>query len=412
MKLLFKFSHFSICNFFLIVLLLRLNELFVSSLDLYITQLFFVINALCGMVLIRRTFKNSMDYLVIIFIIYNILNGIIIDYPHHQFLFYKAFICELSAIFFYFIGRNVDWNIIEVLTKTKYPLLFAAFCGICSFFIMPSWYLNMKSAMLEDSSGYEGAIGETFRLSSFWGHPYQLGYAIAIFSSYSIMNCFNNPKKKYYIIISTFLFLVLILCQLRVCILFYTLVFIYQFIINRKENFFIKISKLSAVVILFLIIVYYLFDFLSPEQLDYITTHTDQLLKSGAVDDRLAYTKMGLNNDIFDSFFGYGVGHFSQNARVFNIPALVDCEYQKKLAELGFFGFSIFIMIIIGAILKILNNFKDNTCANSIVLFYVIASIGASCISNVHQYPYMFWFALGYLSNNNNSLMKNENVYE
>ena len=409
MKLLLKFSHFSICNFFLIILLLRLNELFVSTLDLYIIQLFFIINALCGIVLIRGTIKNLMDLLVVIFIIYNILNGIIIDYPHHHFLFYKAFICELSAIFFYFIGRNVDWNINEILAKTKYPLLFAAFCGICSFFMMPSWYLNMKSAMLEDSSGYEGAVGETFRLSSFWGHPYQLGYAIAIFSSYSIMNCFNNPNKKYYIILSTFLFLVLILCQLRVCILFYILVFIYHFIINGKETFFIKISLLSVVALLFIIILYYLLNFLSPDQLDYIITHTDQLLESGAVDDRLEYTKMGLNNDIFDSFFGYGVGHFSQNARVFNIPALVDCEYQKKLAELGFFGFSIFIMIIIGAILKLSKEFKDNTCANSIVLFYVIASIGASCISNVHQYPYMFWFALGCLFNSNNNLKQNNN---
>ena len=410
MNLLNKYSKFTICNFFLIFLIIRIINIFVLKIDLYVLQLFFVINAIFGLSLILcRTNKCIMNFLVLLFILYNIINGILIYYPHHDFLFYKACISEISAIFFYFIGKNVEWNIDNILKQLRFPLLFAAFCGIYFFFFMPSWYLSMKESLLEDTNAYEGAVGEIFRLSSFWGHPYQLGYAIAIFSSYSIVNSFINSHKIYYIFISIFLFLVLVLCQLRVCILYYLLVFIYHYFTFGKSSVFVKILSLTVFSIIMIIIVFYFFNTLSGEQSEYIINHTTQLFESEAVNNRLEHTSGGLNNDIFDSFFGYGVGHFSQNARDFGIPALVDCEYQKKIAELGLCGFSIFILIIIVAIVKILKNFDNNTCANSIVLFYVIASIGASCISNVHQYPYMFWFALGCLFNSNNNLKRNNN---
>ena len=112
---------------------------------------------------------------------------------------------------------------------------------------------------------------------------------------------------------------------------------------------------------------------------------------------RLEHTAGGI---ALDSFFGAGYGHYGMAAKSYNGWFIQDSQYQKTLAELGVFGFALFIVMLLSAGFSA---FKKNSVLELCILStYMISFIGSSSISAETTFPFIFWYVLGCISRKNN----------
>lgn len=383
-------------NFFFIVLIKRLLEFI--FLDIYLFQILYVTSGLLGFLCILKIKnKTIIDFIVITYIIYITLNAILIDYPHHWQYVYKAFIFQYAPIFCFFIGRTHIISISEVVEKMKYPILFAMIAGLFFYFTNPSWYVLMKELQLKGNTN-ETMIQEIYRLSSFWGHPYYIGYATAIYTFYMFYRLKTYTYKKKWprytdIVITTLCIVTLLLAQLRITIAGLIIAYIY-FNFSIRQNTFIKLSKLLISLCIGFGGVSILFQQISPETSNYIIEHINMLFEHSTYTGRFESTSGGIE---LDTFCGNGFGRYDVTARSYDKFAIVDNEFQNHLAELGYLGLFLLIYILLYTLLKILRYGKQQKLESSIFIFYSLALVGASVLSNETQYNYIMWFVIGNL---------------
>ena len=270
--------------------------------------------------------------------------------------------------------------------------------GIYFYITNPSWYVLMKESQLNEYVS-ESFRQEIYRLSSFWGHPYYIGYATEIYFMYILyrLKYFNytatNTLVKYIdFFIAILCIVVLILAQLRVTILCSIIIYIYYNLNNK--HFFTNTIKILMGVSLFMGLSLLLLQYTSPDTNRYIIEHVGMLFDSKMYGDRFKSTGGGLD---LDTFFGYGFGRYDATAREFGKFAIVDNEYQNHLAELGYIGFILLLFIFVYTFSKVLIYGYQNKLGTAIFLFFVIAAVGASVLSNETQYNYIFWFVVGNL---------------
>lgn len=389
-----RFSFLIFGNFFLLYIISRLFEINIQH-DLWLYQILVALGIFNGVYYVFTRSKQGIDIAVIIFMIYLLLNGLIINYPHQDFLLYKALIYQWGCIFFYFIGKHSALEIMNILKNMRLPMLFTSICGLYCFLLRPEWYLTMKMSLVNGANQNDIIVmGEAFRLSSLWAHPYYFTYALAIYSPYILYLLFSEKKsnKAFLYIEVSILSICLILAQLRVvifCVIIFILYNMYVYKRNARTLFF----KIIFFSIFALFIGGIIVNFIEVNTLSYIIEHISSL----NLNSRLKATAGGI---ALDTNFGGGFGRYSIAARTVNMFALIDSEYQKILAETGLAGFMLFMIIVLLTIPQLINK-KKCYAEKMIIFFYLIAAIGASCLSNPSQYPFIFWFALGSLWKNN-----------
>lgn len=169
-----------------------------------------------------------------------LLNGLLIDYNYHGEFLYRALLSHVFPVMCYFIGRYINIDISIYLDKMKWPLLFAMICGIVFYYLHPSWYVVMKESQIGEYAN-EMSISGVYRLSSFWEHPYNLGYATLLYSlwlTYRVILGFDKTKDLFFSIVTLFIcIVVLMLAQLRVTIVVYVLCLIYMLILPEKSSY-------------------------------------------------------------------------------------------------------------------------------------------------------------------------------
>lgn len=390
-KRLLYIAVFTLSNFFLLTLLSQLLNL--AGIDLYIWQLMRVVFAIGGIYCMMNIRSTPFDVLVYIYMIYILINGVAIDYQNRGSYFYKAMIAQYFPIFTYFIGRYLQIDLGFFLSKMKYPLLFAMLCGICFYMIEPGWYVMMKEAQLRvDANDYR--IAEIYRLSSFWGHPYVIAYATLLYSLYLTHRLINGIDKRkeqlIYIGILVICCTVLFLAQLRVTIFFYLIALVYMSFGNKNLK---RRNNVMGVFLILLVIVGAIYIQSTADESSYIVEHMQGLFEDNALSDRFAHTAGGIINY---SFWGDGFGRYDMFARIFGRWAIVDQEFQNHVAELGYLGISLLFLILLFSVYRCYKN-RSLLLENSVILFFVIAMVGASVLSNSSQYNYMFWYTLGLL---------------
>ena len=379
-------SNLLIGNFFLIYLI---AQLFVLSRgwDPPLPQMIFVFNAFYGICLLSRI-KHfiTLDYIVLIYIFYIIFNGLLSDYPNKEILFQKALTIQVSCVFLYFVGRSKSFDIV-VLNNNRWPLIITSILGIYFFFRMPGWYLDMKNSMIKGDTTYM-SLGETMRLSAFWAHPYYFVYGLMSVVPFVLLDMFKKNKHNGFVYAELLIIsIALILAQLRVAIACFILFVLCNFYSNSKNKATFIIYTIFVFMLVTLIVGFIIFSYLDADSIRYIFEHSSGL----EIDSRYKATSGGHS---MDSFWGGGFGRYS--LKVGNSFAIIDNEYQKLLAEIGILGFSIVIIIFLLSLVRI-TKIKEHYVEKMIVLFYIIACLGASCLSNISQYPFIFWLALGSL---------------
>ena len=378
-------------SFFLLTLLLRLFN--IINIDLHLGQIMSVSFLLAGLCCIRKIRIQGFDYVVILYLFYMVLNGLLIDYHHHWEFLYRALLSHVFPVMCYFIARYMQIDIGNNLTKMKWPILFAMICGIAFYFLHPSWYVAMKESQIREYAT-EMSISGVYRLSSFWGHPYVLGYATFLYCiivTYKLLQGLKNKKELAFYLFTAFIcIVVLLLAQLRVTIVVYALSIIYMILCCKQESLskkMLKILKLAFCLILFA----FIFSQFASESMDYISSHMLNLTEDNSMSDRFEHTAGGVNSF---SLFGDGLGRYGYPARDYGMWAIVDHEFQCHVAELGYFGVSLLCFIIFLTSLKCFNRL-NLVIENTVLFFFFIAMLGASVLSNSHQYNYIFWYTLG-----------------
>lgn len=364
-------------------------------------QILMLAGVLYSVVLIPKyKISNFIDLFIIIYIVYIFLNAIGSDYPHKYELLRNELIFSAFPVSFYFIAKSTGEGIDKYLKKMIVPMIVVMVIGIILYIVNPPWYSALKYAQLLDSYGYTEATvpermeREAFRLSSIWNTAYVIGYANGVFILYLLNKIISGiqEKKQRRITYALFVlsFVVMILAGFKSLLLAFAVsIFIFIALIKERKKRIKLIFGAGAVITIAAIVAisidsdYYQF---------FIQRFQDAMSEEG-MSYRLEHTGGGIE---LDSFFGAGFGHYGMAAKNFNGWFIQDSQYQKTLAELGIFGFSLFVLLLISAGLSALN--RKCILELCILVTYMISFIGSSSISAETTFPFIFWYMLGCIS--------------
>ena len=364
-------------------------------------QLLMLISFIYSLLLLSRfKINNYLDIVLFSYLFCVLINSLAVDYPNHFNLWYRDVIFSLLPISCYFIAKNSSYDLERLLSKMTIPITIAMLLGVYFYFDNPPWYSALKYAQLNDHYGYtEGYVPdymmrEAFRLSSIWVTPYVIGYANASFIVFLIVRLLFKPLSTKERRISTALFVlsvvVMILAGFKAALLSFVLFVIWSFIKSKK-------SKQKTLFFVLGIALLVLFVFILTNDSDYgnyfVERFKDATSEEG-LSSRLEHTGGGI--DLW-TFWGNGFGHYGISAKTFGSVTIQDSQYQKTLAELGVFGFTIFIILLLGALLNSVRK-KELILEFGVILFYTISFIGSSSISAETTFSFVFWYAMGSVS--------------
>ncbi len=376
-------------------------------------QILMLISVIYGLLLISRfRINHFMDVFLFIYLLYILINSLAIDYPNHFNLWYRDVIFSLLPITCYFIAKNTSYDLERLLSKMTIPITIAMLLGLYFYFDNPQWYSALKFAQLNDYYGYsergyipDYMMREAFRLSSIWVTPYVIGYANAVFIVFLVVRLLFKPLSKKERRISTFLFIlsvvVMILAGFKATLLSFFLFVGWSYIKSKRSKQ--KTLFLVLGIALLVILVYFFttdsdYGYYFVERFKYAATEE-------GLTTRLEHTRGGV--DLW-TFWGNGFGHYGISAKSFGAVTIQDSQYQKTLAELGIFGFTFFILLLVGALVNSFRK-KELILEFGIILFYIISFIGSSSISAETTFSFVFWYAMGSISKKSNALtIKND----
>ena len=350
-----------------------------------------------GLFQIKRT--NSLDVMVIVFLMMIALNTIAIDYPNHLNFLIFAFVFQICPLMCYFTARTNNVELELVLNKMLVPITIIMVLGIYFHLAQPEWYTAIKWAVMYDRYGTnyitDNQVIEHMRLTSIFNSSYYVAYATFFFSSYLLyaltFRTLSFNQKLLYVGLLVLCVFVLIFANHRSTILGFVVTYLFCFVKGRNKQM-RRYMLLGAGVIAIIAIVII---FSSEEYTNYILMRFQGVSTKEGFQERFDHT--GGEQDLL-TMFGHGFGRFSIRAREYGGWSLIDSQYQNILGELGFVGITIFILILLIASIKAINNLKVVGLEFCVFLFFVVAFLGASALTIDSEYSFIFWYTLGKIS--------------
>lgn len=339
---------------------------------------------------------KDIDTIVLIFILYSLLSFLFSDYDFS--LYYYGIKLQIIPILFYYIARGKYFKDNSFFDNIKLPLILVYISAILLYFFPPSWYLEFKLANIGENVS-EYILHEYTRMSSFWSHPYFVGYSSAIFIVYMLDKIIRSDIIRVndlcYIILAVFC---LFFSQMRVCIAFVFLYYLYITIYSFRHK--LKIRKLFfkgwwLLLILTILISFIIVNYLDSSFIEYIK---DRSINS---EENFVLKRFEQFAEFIKriSFLGEGLGKYGHSAIAMNKPCIADCEYIRIPVELGIIGSLLFFIIIIHSLIRGLSKIKLYRLEVFIILFFLLTMIGAAPLEMTVQQPFILWFCIGHLMN-------------
>lgn len=101
------------------------------------------------------------------------------------------------------------------------------------------------------------------------------------------------------------------------------------------------------------------------------------------------------------TFLGSGIGRYSHSIFLTGSTlAITDQQYLRILYETGYLGCLGYGFISLAIILRGLKNLKNNLFELSVIIFFLIAMMGANCLSQFDMHTAIFWLCCGRIYNN------------
>ncbi len=345
--------------------------------------------------------RSILDLSVVIYLFYILMNSILIDYPHHFELFRNEIFFSLLPISFYYIAKSTDIDIDYYINKMILPMVIVMIIGIVLYIENPPWYSALKYAQLLDSYGYTEAtvpdrmLREAFRLSSIWNTAYVIGYANGFFILYLLKRLMTDEltksQRRITLLLFVLSFVVMILAGFKALMLAFvvSILLFFALVGDKKKKEKLIFGAVSILIVTVLIIVSF-----DSEYYEFFINRFQDTVSEEGLAYRLEHTGGGIE---LNTVFGAGYGHYGMAAKNFSNGWFIqDSQYQKVLAELGYFGFAIFIFMLLAAGFSAFN--KKCILELCILATYMISFIGSSSISAETTFPFIFWYAVGRIS--------------
>ena len=335
---------------------------------------------------------QPIDLFVLIFILYNLISGFFSEYPYE--IYYAGIRNQVIPIMFYFIGRGQLIDNKRFIENIKIPIIISIVFGLYVYFFPPNFYIDFKSQNLTADMNSK-MYYEMTRLSSFWGHSYTIGFASLFLSIILLKEIIidNIGSKKTYLILSLAI-LTLFFAQQRVSIAFFILVICfftyYAFKINSPQRYTIIYIIIIIIIITILITTIMLY-YLDSGFIDYVLNRTIDN-DGNLIGDRIKMFDKYIKQI---SLFGKGLGLYGHKALSYNLPSITDCDYIRLPNELGYVGLTCFLGICTSAILKTKKILNYTIFEFLVIIFYLIAMIGAAPLYMWLQQPFLLWFSIG-----------------
>ena len=340
---------------------------------------------------------QACDGLVLFFIAYCIITYPLFgDYPAD--IYIASIRDQLFPMSFYFFARSKKTKDIDLFQKAITPFMAVYIIGFFLFFTSPGWYIDYRMG----DRGYTNSVNSFFnltRMSSFWSSSYCVGYS-ALFVVVYIINksLFDNEKIKHFGLYLTIAFLSLFFAQQRISLGFamlYLLLVVYISVKRGKiaPGKVILYTLASAAIIGVIAII--VTKYMDKYYLDYI------LQRFTSNDDGLVEDRVNLFKDYIPtiSLLGDGFGKYSHNAMFHDLPSITDCEYIRTPNEIGLFGMGVFILIVVSSLIVNYKKGRKYSFESLIVLFFLIAMVGATPLEVSQQQPFVLWYCLGKMQN-------------
>ena len=386
--------YFYLMGLFGLGSMLNLFLLYKSSLLIFIPSLFLFFNY----VLCKKL--GNIDKLVIATMLYIIIVGIFNSYNFEYFYFGVRYV--VGTMVFFFVGRSSlmigDRFFINMLT----PLIIIYIFALILFLYPPSWYLMWKTQNLNELV-HENSVWEMLRLSGFWIYPYFISYSACLFSLFFIKKIVCNGQANVSKNWSAILFsiLLLVLAGQRVA-LFYSLLclgiglfcILKRSVISKRN----KIYIISFIVIIIGVLPLILVQYVSEDQLSFLMDR----IASKNTDENIVVERFTMFSEFLDKdilLFGDGVGRYSHIANSDGNMAITDCQYLLILYENGIIGLAMFGLIFLFAIYTALKKWHYYIYELSVIIFYLIAFLGANALGSQEMHSAIFWICIGRVFN-------------
>lgn len=364
----------------------------------------------------KTTKKSIVCQLLIVYIIYNILSVFAFQLADVDFDAYlydlQSFLLPMLAFFLGANNKDVSFRFYDSLL---HGVLFCLIVGLFFYFLLPSWY-SLKLIEIHNSTGYLeeiSTIGDTSgflqyaRFSSFIGDSYviqYLGISAASYLFFRINKVYSiNVKLNFFYFFSVLIIIISIILSLQRSAWAYLVIIILFYLLIGLNHKYSLQWKYAIIFLVLISLITSIVSFSSDRSGQILSQLTDRL--SDFSFSKALSGRSGQYNSLWSNWnhyiFGHGMGSGGAIARISGKPGASDAGYMKILYENGMVGSSIFLMIVVSTILRMLKYRRYYYIEIHIVLFFLVAMIGSNslCISFFYSIP--FWFAIGRIWNHN-----------
>ena len=395
----FSFENLFINHFWLITITALLNVFVGIG---WLTTLLLPIVIYAMMFKGKRTISfNIIDVLWFLSLFWMICTWFLNDYSHKSTLIIRCLASQIAYMMVYWIARKSSINYMHAIIKKAYvPLLITSVIGIYCFFFTPSWYQALINKAINSKDIYmtESLIAEISRLRSIFDSPYTLAYFIAITLMYE---WFCIVKKERVITMKYLAFIgvlvsTMVLTMMRAPIAFALFAFILAIVYGLIYNAAFSVTKKMIVIFsIGMIGMFVVINNLDRTRASHILRKYESVTNDGEefLDSRLFLMKVKMSID------GDGAGRHALYADKYPPNySLRDGEYMKTIAEQGYIGLFLLLLLFGIGLIKSLWNFEYLYFEFCLISMLFASMIGANPLSTSDKFPIIFWLALGQIS--------------
>ncbi|WP_059173411.1 O-antigen ligase [Bacillus sp. FJAT-27445] len=355
--------------------------------------------------------KNKVDLYMIIFIFLLSLNALFSVDTINSIELAINWILEMITVYFGIrILINVRKDLPIIANSTIWISLVVSSYGIAEYVITENpLFHNYLIDMNYFDTLYTPGLSESYRISSFMGHPVVLGLFLVIyipFILHKLIKTKRNFNRCLYVLVLLINLLAIFLTYSRFS-LFVAIFIICVFFINKNKKI------LIGILCLFIFVFSYVPVDIVDKALERVSIQN--ILTSGSYLHRLYAYSTSLSAMVDRPILGYGLGQYAHAYEDHKQPGDVffpvpDNTYLLILVELGIFSLMFFVAICINAI-KALWRYNEEDEEYSWTLFCVLIAFLMNGISfDTFNFPGLriWFFVILALSINNSEFKKNK----
>jgi len=375
--------------------------------------------------LLKDRTKNICDFLVLIFLLYALFTGfytIINGFP---------FVCITTSlkifilpILFYFWGRNSQD------TSNKFNKIFVVTCfvvmvvGLYLHLTMPAFYSNYLYETFHSTWSRQGveASEDTIiyrqRFRSFLSSSYSVCFFAV--SSLAIVLRFFFKKRDYLFFQTrrynvwllsamTIVFLISsVLCFQRIAMVCSVAILLFYFLYGMKQrNMRLMIGFVLILIGGFIYMELHVTSDRDVQILENLIERLESLDFDDAMSQRTGQYKF-IEDNWSKYLLGTGLGSAGNKAMELGYQGVTDGEYFRLYAEQGIIGVFTLFLIALLSIVKGAKYFKVYNSELAIIVFFLLACIGANALSG-NLWTGIFWYSIGRIWNK--SYLQREILY-